>query len=261
MRRGCIGPSMLTSHHRHHHEVRRTKTACPCYSIARSSSSGSLPPCMRPITSASRCSPFCSSQCIVPLPAPCPASARSRISSASDSRKRPRFASSIAASNADTERACSPSTAWHRPMTFPALTFDAALKLNSACNSAAAKLQLKSGGRCQHTRLDGDEQKHVSSAPDGLFVPPLPLEHLGNQHTYVREGIRRNRTIMQLRVVDSWQVVEPRQVEVAFAHRSQAARHYRLKGCDGRGLQGHVMQSVLGRYAIAKMPDPRSPLR
>jgi hypothetical protein len=89
----------------------------PCYTCACASScsSGSRGPCIRPIISASRCFSSRSSQCSLPPLPPhwlsWPTSTLPRIDSASDSRKRPRFASSMAASNADTERACSPSAA------------------------------------------------------------------------------------------------------------------------------------------------------
>jgi hypothetical protein len=114
-----------------------------------SSSSGSRAPCMRPITSSSRCFPVCSSQCSpLPLPAlsllqlfPRHACARPRTVRASESRKRPRFARLIAASNADTESVCCPSDTWHRPSTLPARTFEAALKLKQSCISACAKLR------------------------------------------------------------------------------------------------------------------------
>jgi hypothetical protein len=67
-----------------------------------------------------------------------------------------------------------------------------------------------------------DEQKYVqrlnSIAPDCLLVPPLPLEHLGNQHPYVREGVRACITAVELWIVSSGQIVEPAQVKVAVAH-------------------------------------------
>jgi hypothetical protein len=58
-------------------------------------------------------------------------------------RSRPRLASWVAASNADTdtgtERACSPSAAWHRPILPPARTFDVALKLSpTPCLAASS---------------------------------------------------------------------------------------------------------------------------
>jgi hypothetical protein len=116
-----------------------------------SSSSGSRAPRMRPITSSSSCFPVRSSQCS-PLPLPSTAMsrlqpfsrharARPRTVRASESRKRPRFARLIAASNADTESVCCPSATWHRPSTRPARTFEAALKLKLSCISACANLQ------------------------------------------------------------------------------------------------------------------------
>ena len=137
---------------------------------ASSRSSGSRGPCMRPIISPTRCFPVCSSQCTLLPPAACPARTRSRIASASDSKKRPTLASWIAASNADTESACSPSAAWHRPSTRPARTFDDALKLKSACNSATAKLRLRIEHRQNHRHTHERVSRSNNKIPSHLIA-------------------------------------------------------------------------------------------
>jgi hypothetical protein len=127
---------------------------------------------MRPITSSNRCFTVRSSQCS-PLPPTSlsllqpfsrHARARPRAVRASESRKRPRFARLIAASNADTEGVCCPSATCHRPSTLPARTFEAALKLKLSCISARAKLRFD-----KHTA-----QRSLAPVGEKLFLPSRP---------------------------------------------------------------------------------------